>query len=111
MIQKNYALYKERAKIIKALAHPTRLFIVDQLAQGEMCVCEIHEMIDADISTISKHLAVLRNAGILSDNKRGAQVYYTLKVPCLKGFFECIESIIRSHADEQIELTKLECSR
>ncbi|RPJ48319.1 MAG: transcriptional regulator, partial [Candidatus Latescibacterota bacterium] len=51
-----------RARIIKAMAHPTRLFIVDELARGERCVCDLAEMVGADVSTVSKHLSILRNA-------------------------------------------------
>jgi len=51
-----------RAKVMKALAHSSRLFIVDELSRGERCVCELTEMIGADVSTVSKHLAVLREA-------------------------------------------------
>ena len=68
--------YESRARIIKAMAHPTRLFIVDELAKNrERCVCELTEMVGADISTVSKHLAILKNAGIINDEKRRNQVF------------------------------------
>ena len=87
------ALFAARAKIIKAIAHPSRLFIVDQLSGGEKCVCELTEMIGADISTVSKHLALLRQAGIVKDRKEGLQVFYSLKTPCIMRFFDCVESV------------------
>ena len=93
-----------RARIIKSMAHPTRLFIVDELSRGERCVCELTEMIGADMSTVSKHLAILKNAGIVRDEKRGSQVYYTLRCPCVLNFFQCVESVIQSAAEEQTEL-------
>ena len=99
------AKYKARAQIIKAMAHPTRLFIVDELSRGEKCVNELTELINADISTVSKHLSSLRNAGILHDNKRGSQVYYHLRVPCVLNFFSCVENVIKSRIEEQIKLT------
>ena len=68
--------YDARARIIKAIAHPTRLFIVDELSRGERCVCELTEMIGSDMSTVSKHLSLLRTAGIVQHDKRGSQVYY-----------------------------------
>ena len=68
-----------RAKVMKALAHPSRLFIVDELSRGERCVCELTEMIGADVSTVSKHLAVLREAGLVLDERRGVQVFYRLR--------------------------------
>ena len=65
--------YKAKAEIIKALAHPTRLFIVDELSRGERCVCELTDMIGVEMPTVSRHLGVLRSAGIIDDEKRGAQ--------------------------------------
>jgi DNA-binding transcriptional ArsR family regulator len=87
------ALFDARAKMIKAIAHPSRLFIVDRLAGGEKCVCELTAMIGADISTVSKHLTVLKRAGIVEDRKEGLQVFYSLKTPCIMRFFDCIESV------------------
>jgi ArsR family transcriptional regulator len=98
------ARFEARARIVKAMAHPTRLFIVDQLSHGERCVCELTDMIGADMSTVSKHLALLRNAGIIHDDKRGSQVFYTLRVPCILRFFDCVESVILSTAREQLAL-------
>ena len=94
--------YKARAKVIKALAHPTRLFIVDQIAKEERCVCELTEMIGADMSTVSKHLSVLREAGVVSDEKRGLMVYYSLRVPCILNLFGCIEGVLQSNAEAQL---------
>jgi ArsR family transcriptional regulator len=85
--------YKAKAKIIKALAHPTRLFIVDELARGERCVCELTAMIGVEMPTVSRHLSQLKNAGILEDDKRGAQVFYRLRVPCVLNFFKCVEAV------------------
>lgn len=83
--------YEDRVVILKAMAHPTRLFILDQLKAGALCVCEINEMIDADVSTISKHLSVLKNAGLVSSVKQGLQVHYSLEMPCMLESFQCIE--------------------
>ena len=87
------AAYKAQARIIKALAHPTRLFIVDELSRGERCVCELTDMIGVEMPTVSRHLSVLKNSGILEDEKRGAQVFYRLRVPCVLNFFKCIEAV------------------
>lgn len=96
--------FEARAKIIKALAHPTRLFIVDELSRGERCVCELREKIGADVSTVSKHLTVLKNVGILRDEKRGSSVYYSLKMPCVLQFFSCVENVIKAAAEESLNL-------
>lgn len=87
------AEYKARARIIKALAHPTRLFIVDELSRGERCVLELTDMIGVEMPTVSRHLGLLRNVGILEDEKRGAQVFYRLRAPCVLNFFKCIETM------------------
>ncbi len=100
------ALFDARAEIIKAMAHPTRLFIVDHLSRRKACVAELTDLIGADMSTVSKHLTVLKAAGIVDDQKRGAQVYYTLRVPCIMNFFGCVESVIRTNAGRQLRLVK-----
>jgi len=99
---KTKAKYDARARIIKALAHPTRLFIVDEIAKGEQCVCDLTAMIGADISTVSKHLSVLKQAGLVADEKRGLMVYYRLKTPCLTGLFDCVEGVLRSNGKSRV---------
>lgn len=96
---KTPAEFESRAQVVKALAHPTRLFVVDDLARnGERCVCELTRMIGADISTVSKHLGLLRQAGIVVDEKRGNMVFYRLAAPCVSQFFQCIESVLQAQA-------------
>jgi DNA-binding transcriptional ArsR family regulator len=85
--------YERQARIIKALAHPTRLFIVDELARGERCVCELTDLIGVEMPTVSRHLSLLKAAGILTDEKRGSLVYYRLRVPCVLNFFKCVEAV------------------
>ncbi|ODU25245.1 MAG: transcriptional regulator [Verrucomicrobia bacterium SCN 57-15] len=87
------AEFRAKAKVIKALAHPTRLFIVDELSRGERCVCELTEMIGVEMPTVSRHLSQLKSAGILVDDKRGSQVFYRLRVPCVLNFFKCVEAV------------------
>ena len=106
MDTKTKAVFEARAAVVKAMAHPTRLFIVDQLTKEERCVAELTEMIGADMSTVSKHLNVLKSAGIVSDEKRGSQVYYRLKVPCILNFFNCVESVLKNNAQRQLSLIK-----
>ena len=89
---------------MKALAHPSRLFIVDELSRGERCVCELTEMVGADVSTVSKHLAVLKDAGLVLDDRRGQQVFYRLRVPCILNFFGCVEAVIEEKARGQAAL-------
>ncbi len=90
--------YEARARIIKAMAHPSRLFIVDELSRGERCVCELTALVGADISTVSKHLSLLKKVGIVADRKDGLMVYYRLKIPCIMKFFECVEAVQQAGA-------------
>ena len=106
MDAKTQARYQARARIIKAMAHPTRLFMVDELSRGERCVCELTAMVGADVSTVSKHLALLRNAGIVNMDKRGAQVFYSLHMPCVLRFLSCVETVLESTAREQMEIAR-----
>jgi ArsR family transcriptional regulator len=96
--------YEARASVIKAMAHPTRLLIVDELSKQERCVGEITDMVGADTSTVSKHLLVLKNAGLIEDEKRGQMVFYRLKCPCITKFFSCIEAMLQDRAKKHIAL-------
>ena len=98
MVPKIKERYESRARIIKAMSHPTRLFMVDELSKGERCVHELTEMVGDDMSTISKHLSILKGAGIVADEKRGTQVFYSLRVPCVLNFFSCVESVLKTKA-------------
>lgn len=104
MDARTQALFEARAVIVKALAHPTRLFLVNELSKGERCVCELREEVGADLSTVSKHLAILKAAGILEDDKRGLQVFYRLRCPCILRFFDCVENVIQENARRQQSL-------
>ena len=104
MYQQRKKHLEARSKVLKALAHPSRLFIVEELEKEERCVCDLTEMIGADVSTVSKHLSVLKQAGIVIDDKRGNLVFYRLRVPCILSFFGCIESVIETQVKEQSAL-------
>ena len=101
-----WAYFEAKAAILKALAHPTRLWMAEQLADGERCVCEFVDGLDIDFSTVSKHLSVLKQAGIVEDSKRGKQVFYSLKVPCVLNFMQCVETVIRTNAEEKMAMLK-----
>jgi ArsR family transcriptional regulator len=97
MDEKRKRKLEARAQIIKAMAHPTRLFIIEELSLGEQCVQELTDMIDADVSTVSKHLSVLKQAGLVEDKKRGLKVWYKLRVPCILNFFGCVEDVLKAN--------------
>ncbi len=87
----------QRAEVIKALAHPSRVLIAESLLEGERCVCELQEIVGADMSTVSKHLTVMRHAGVLVSEKRGLNIYYQLACPCFADFFRCVDLIAEPH--------------
>ncbi|WFS62674.1 metalloregulator ArsR/SmtB family transcription factor [Pseudodesulfovibrio thermohalotolerans] len=88
--------FEARAKVVKAMAHPSRLMMIDELSRGARCVCDLRELVGADMSTVSKHLAVLKKVGIVEDERRGKHIYYRLRVPCVLNFFHCIESVLNA---------------
>lgn len=89
--RKTPADFRKRADVFKALSNPNRLLIVDALSAGERCVAELTELVGLDMSTVSNHLAVLRNAGLLADERRGTQVFYALTTPCVMNIFCCLD--------------------
>ena len=89
---------RERARVLKALAHPTRLHFVERLADGPLCVCELAQGVEADLSTISRHLAILKTSGIVADKRRGTKIFYELRTHCVLQFLECISTVIRENA-------------
>ncbi len=91
-----------RARVIKAMAHASRLLILEELANGERCVADLTAIVGTDVSTVSKHLSVLKSVGIVGSQRRGAHVYYSLRVPCVLNFFGCVEAVLQSSAEEQI---------
>lgn len=108
MDDKTKARYEEQARIIKALAHASRLMIVEELNNGKRCVSELTDLVGSDTSTVSKHLNVLKNAGLVFIEKQGTTVYYNLRMPCLLDFLNCVESVMEANALGQME-TMISC--
>ena len=90
-----------RAKIIKAMAHPVRLMVIEFLKNGEHSFSELFDLFKLDKSTVSKHLLVLKEAGILSSRKEGIDMIYRLDVPCILDFFGCVTAVIESNVKKQ----------
>lgn len=87
----SHAVVRRRAAVLKAMGHPSRIRILEVLSKGETCVCDIAPAVGSDMSTVSRHLSVLRNAGIIADDKRGLNVFYRLVTTCVLDFFNCID--------------------
>ncbi len=88
-------IFRQQARVLKALANESRLKIVHRLARGECSVGELIEIVGLDRTTVSKHLAVLRAHGIVLDRREGNVVYYTLMTPCVTNFFSCASQVMK----------------
>lgn len=95
--------FELRAKVFKALGHPGRLAMVEAVLQEEKCVCELQELVGSDMSTVSRHLGILRDAGILKMRKDGTSVYYRLKLPCVKSFLSCLGVSLEAMFSQYLE--------
>ncbi|MEI8292691.1 MAG: metalloregulator ArsR/SmtB family transcription factor [bacterium] len=89
---------KQRSVVVKAMAHPTRLLVMDVLTSGERCVNDLKDLAGCDVTTLSKHLALMRQAGLLQCEKRGLKVFYRMACPCFLEFFRCID-LIKANQD------------
>lgn len=92
----NYQQAKVRSDIMKALAHPVRVLIVSALTDGDQCVGELNNLANIDQSGLSRHLASLKRAGIVSDRREGMKVFYHLETPCILKAFECAVDVVRA---------------
>ena len=96
--------FKARAQIMKALASPVRLMIVDELSRGERCMCELQPMFPMNKSTLSRHVTALKNVGIVSERREGVRCFLKLQTPCILNVFDCAMGVIRAEAKRQAKL-------
>ena len=94
---------RQRAEVFKALGHPDRLRIVDDLSAAERCVCDLVKSVGSSWSTVSRHLSVLKQAGVVADEKRGMQVFYRVALPCVASFMDCLDA---ARAGEAVEVRR-----
>jgi ArsR family transcriptional regulator len=92
-------LYEMKAEVIQAAGHPIRLAIIDFLKDGEQCVCDIAAHVGAQRSNVSRHLAVMLNAGIVDCRKDGLKMIYSLKTPCILNFLSCVTEVLRDRVE------------
>ncbi|SRR6056297_1360237 len=98
-------LFKAREKIIKSLANSYRLKIVETLGNKEkMCVSDLEEELDLNQSSVSKHLNILKTAGVVEAKKEGLKNYYSLKTPCIINFFQCVDNVIQSDINDRMNV-------
>lgn len=98
-----------RAQVAKALAHPLRLKIIDAISDGEeKCVCDLVAELGWDQPIISKHLSIMKNAGILASRREGTRTLYSIRTPCVKKFLACIDEILKyDRKEKEQELSEL----
>ena len=80
---------KRQARVLKALASEPRLRIISRLEKGPQCVCELTELLGSDQSTVSRHIGVLRAAGLVAGRRSGQHIYYRLVAPSVLPLLEC----------------------
>ena len=97
-------VYEIQAEIFKAIGHPIRLQIVKFLQDGEHTVTEIVRAVNAEQSNVSRHLSLLRQAGVLSSRKEGLKVYYSLRIPTLTQMLSCVNDVVRSRLKDHEEV-------
>lgn len=95
------ARYKAEAEIFQALAHPVRLQLLDFLAEGPRCACEIEPGFSLDQSTISRHLIVLKKAGLVQARREGVRVIYKLSDRRIQRIRELVQSLIADQVRKQ----------
>jgi ArsR family transcriptional regulator len=100
-------LFEKQAEVAKAIAHPLRMAIVDFLQNGEQCVCDVAEHVGSERSNVSRHLAVMVNAGLLEWRKDGLKVLYRLKCPCIVDFFSCVSRVLKQQAKDSQKLLEI----
>lgn len=100
------ALLKAQSTVLNALAHPTRLYIIDRLSKKPCCVSELTEMIGAHISTVSKHLSILRDADLIHDEKHGKTVKYFLKNKSTLDILTSIDIFLRTQVKDRLVMMR-----
>ena len=95
MDTKSRELYRLKAELVQAAAHPLRLAIIDQLHDGEQCVGALAEALGSERSNVSRHLGVMVKAGLLASRKGGLKVFYSLRTPCIQKFLGCVTDVLR----------------
>lgn len=88
-------------RVFRALGHEARLEIAQALSRGESCVNDLRELIGSSWSTVSEHLAVLRDAGVVANTRRGNQMVYRLALPCVATFTSCLQAAAKG---KQVEV-------
>ncbi len=104
VLREDALLYEARAEVFRALAHPSRLQMLEALADRELCVCELQALVGSSLPTVSRHLAQMRAAGLLGCRREGTSVYYRLLTPCLINTLACIDQALRDDSERRAQV-------
>lgn len=96
--------FSYEADLFKALAHPTRIEILQLLRDGERCVCEIAPALGMEQSNISRHLGVMKKEGLLSSRKEGLKMIYRVEDPQVFQLLDAAREILKKHWNERREM-------
>lgn len=95
-----------RAKCLKAMAHPARLAMLERLLGGERCVCELQALVRSDITTVSKHLSLMRQAGLVTSRRSGLKILYRIRDPRLAEMLEFVGTIFGGASRRKAEVSR-----
>jgi ArsR family transcriptional regulator len=93
--------YESQAKLLKVLANPARIQILDILREGEHCVCHLEAVLGLRQAYVSQQLMVLREAGLVIDRKDGLRVFYRVTDPGVYGILDVARSLVNRQAQKQ----------
>lgn len=102
----NEALRQFKAEFFRALAHPTRIAIVEQLRNGELSAGTLIERLGIEQANASQHLAVLRAKNILVNRKAGNQVFYSVRDPLIIDVLDIMRRYFHAHMNEVLATLK-----
>jgi DNA-binding transcriptional ArsR family regulator len=88
--------FQARARVLKAMANPDRLRIVDLLSRGEKCLCELQPRFTIGKSTLSRHVDALRRVGIVTERREGTRAFLKLATPCILNALDCAMKVVRA---------------
>ena len=98
------ALRQFKADIFQALAHPTRIAIVDALRTGETSASQLLEAVRVEQANLSQHLAVLKNKQVVVSRKAGNQMFYSLRDPVLLQILDLLRQYFHSHLHDTLAI-------
>lgn len=99
------------ARILKALAHPARLRILNALREDEECVCHLTALLKQRQAYVSQHLMFLRQAGLIEDRKEGLRVYYRVQDPRLFEVLDLVNAMAGVPRKEPERVASCACPR